>query len=162
MNNSEFEIFARGCRNSLLLSASRLLGGCDEAEDVVQDALLKLYMLRDRLGGYRKPEALAHIVVKHLAINVLRERKRHPLIELKELSDVIGESDDGAERIRAVLKAIEQLPQKQQIVLRMRHLYGMESEEIAETVQMSIEAVYQNLSRARRGVLEQFKKREQR
>jgi hypothetical protein len=34
MNNSEFEIFARGCRNSLLLSASRLLGGGDEAEDV--------------------------------------------------------------------------------------------------------------------------------
>ena len=80
MTKSEFEIFARGCRNSLLLSASRLLGGGDEAEDVVQDALLKLYMLRDRLGSYRKPEALAHIVVKHLALNQLRERKRHPQI----------------------------------------------------------------------------------
>ena len=89
-------------------------------------------------------------------------QKRHPQIELKELSGEILESDDGGERIRAVLKAIEQLPQKQQIVLRMRHLEGMESEDIAETVQMSVEAVYQNLSRARRGVLEQLKKREQR
>ena len=162
MTKSEFEIFARGCRNALLLTASRLVGSSGEAEDVVQDALLKLYMLRDRIGSYRKPEALAHIVVKHLALNQLRERKRHPQIELKELSGEIWESDDGGERIRAVLKAIEQLPQKQQIVLRMRHLEGMESEDIAETVQMSVEAVYQNLSRARRGVLEQLKKREQR
>ena len=39
----------------------------------------------------------------------------------------------------------------------MKHLDNMEIEEIAETVQMSREAVYQNLSRARRAILEQFK-----
>jgi RNA polymerase sigma-70 factor (ECF subfamily) len=44
------------------------------------------------------------------------------------------------------------------MVLRMKHIEGMEVEEIAAAVQMSIDAVYQNLSRARRSILEQFKK----
>ena len=54
---------------------------------------------------------------------------------------------------------IDGLPDKQQMVLRMKHIEGMEVEEIASVIQMSTDAVYQNLSRARRAILEQFKGR---
>ena len=129
----------------------------DDAEDAVQEALLRLFALRDKLSEYRKPEALAQVVVKRIALNMLRSTKRHPIIELREQS--LYEDDDREQRelLDEVLKRMDELPSKQQMVLRMKHLDNMEIEEIAETVQMSREAVYQNLSRARRAILEQFK-----
>ena len=59
-----------------------------------------------------------------------------------------------------LLRAIDTLPSKQQIVLRLKHIEGMDVNEIAETIQMSEDAVYQNLSRARRAILNKFKARE--
>ena len=43
------------------------------------------------------------------------------------------------------------------MVLRLKHIEGMEVEDIARVAQMSIDAVYQNLSRARRSILQKFK-----
>jgi RNA polymerase sigma-70 factor (ECF subfamily) len=65
---------------------------------------------------------------------------------------------EDSEVYNKLLRLIDTLPTKQQMVLRMKHIEGMEVEEIAAAVQMSIDAVYQNLSRARRSILEQFKK----
>lgn len=157
MTNSEFEIFARQNRDDMLHTAKRLLQTIDDAEDAVQEALLRLFALRDKLSEYRKPEALAQVVVKRIALNLLRSSKRHPIVELREQS--LYEDDDREQRelLDEVLKRMDELPSKQQMVLRMKHLDNMEIEEIAETVQMSREAVYQNLSRARRAILEQFK-----
>ncbi len=160
MTNQEFEILARRLRITMLHSAERLLGSRDEAEDVVQEALLKLWAMRDRLGDYRSPEALARIVVKRLSLNVLRNYGRHPMVELRaEYGDDAEADEQSRERIRTLLEAVDRLPSKQQMILRMKHIEGMETEEIAEVAQMSIDAIYQNLSRARRAVLNKFKQR---
>lgn len=160
MTNQEFEILARRLRITMLHSAERLLGSRDEAEDVVQEALLKLWAMRDRLGDYRSPEALARIVVKRLSLNVLRNYGRHPMVELRAEYESDAEADEQSrERIRTLLEAVDRLPSKQQMILRMKHIEGMETEEIAEVAQMSIDAIYQNLSRARRAVLNKFKQK---
>lgn len=160
MTNQEFEILARRLRITMLHSAERLLGSRDEAEDVVQEALLKLWAMRDRLGDYRSPEALARIVVKRLSLNVLRNYGRHPMVELRAEYEGDTEADvQSRERIRTLLEAVDRLPSKQQMILRMKHIEGMETEEIAEVAQMSIDAIYQNLSRARRAVLNKFKQK---
>lgn len=160
MTNQEFEILARRLRITMLHSAERLLGSRDEAEDVVQEALLKLWAMRNRLGDYRSPEALARIVVKRLSLNVLRNYGRHPMVELRAEYEGDAEVDEQSrERIRTLLEAVDQLPSKQQMILRMKHIEGMETEEIAEVAQMSIDAIYQNLSRARRAVLNKFKQK---
>lgn len=160
MTNQEFEILARRLRITMLHSAERLLGSRDEAEDVVQEALLKLWAMRDRLGDYRSPEALARIVVKRLSLNVLRNYGRHPMVELRAEYEGDTEADEQSrERIRTLLEAVDRLPSKQQMILRMKHIEGMETEEIAEVAQMSIDAIYQNLSRARRAVLNKFKQK---
>lgn len=160
MTNQEFEILARRLRITMLHSAERLLGSRDEAEDVVQEALLKLWAMRDRLGDYRSPEALARIVVKRLSLNVLRNYGRHPMVELRAEYEGDTEADEQSrERIRTLLEAVDRLPSKQQMILRMKHIKGMETEEIAEVAQMSIDAIYQNLSRARRAVLNKFKQK---
>ena len=158
MTHQEFEIFAQRCRGKMLATARHYLAASDEAEDVVQEAMLKLFVMRQRLGEFRNPEAFAVVVVKHLALNLLRISGRHKMVSIDSLPLTTEELVDDS-RLGELLKAIDTLPSKQQIVLRLKHIDGMEVEEIAETVQMSEDAVYQNLSRARRAILNKFKTR---
>lgn len=158
MTNAEFEIFVVRCRDKILATASRYLAK-DSAEDVVQEALLKLFAMRDRLTGSSSVEALAMVVVKHLALNALRYAGRHPMVELKPYMS-LDEEDTNEIDIRAVLDVVDSLPSKQQLVFRLKHIEAMEVEAIATVAMMSVDAVYQNLSRARRNILEQFKMRQ--
>ena len=158
MTNREFEIFVERSRTKLLAIARQYLGDVANAEDIVQEALLKLYAMRDKLDDYHSVDALATVVVKRLALNTLRNEKRHPATTLDERITVSEESSS-EERYSELLRAIDTLPSKQQMILRLKHLEGMEVEEIADLVKMSHDAIYQNLSRARRAILEQFKNR---
>lgn len=158
MTTQEFEIFAACSRPRLLTTARNILSNMDDAEDVVQEALIKLYSMRDRLSEYRNIEALAMVVVKRLALNVLRSHHRHRTTELNERV-FYNEEPPSDDRINDLLKAIDSLPSKQQMILRMKHIEGMEVEEIASAILMSHDAIYQNLSRARHAILEQFKQR---
>lgn len=157
MTTQEFEIFALRCRASMLTTARSLLHSDDEAEDVVQEVLLKLFTIRDRIDVDSRPDALAQVAVKHAAINVLRSAKRHSMVEFKpEMAVDVGEEVSHTEMLASVLEIIDTLPSKQQIVLRLKHIESMEVEDIARVAQMSIDAVYQNLSRARRSILQKF------
>ena len=158
MTNREFEIFVERTRPKLLAIARQYLGAVADAEDIVQEALLKLYAMRDRLDDYRSIEALATVVVKRLALNTLRNEKRHPATTLDERVTA-SEEPPVDEQYEELLHTIDALPDKQQMILRMKHIEGMEVEEIAKLLKISHDAIYQNLSRARRAILEQFKNR---
>ena len=140
MQNNEFEIFVQRSRESMIATARRYGMTLAEAEDIVQDALLRLYAMRHRLDEYRRVESLANVVVRNMTIDLLRKRNRH--VEVALNADMLSEDDIGYdERIKPLLRDIEEL----------------EVEEIASLLQMNIDAVYQNLSRARRAILKQFK-----
>ena len=157
MTEREFEIFAHEHRLTMVHTARRYLSDWEAAEDATQEALLKLYAMRHTLDGYRSVDALAKVVVKHIALNTLRSQQRHPTLSL---SDNLHneEEDDNNEQIARLLRIIDTLPSKQQMILQMKHIEGLECEEIASIADMSLDAVYQNLSRARRAILQRFKK----
>lgn len=147
-------------RPALLRLATRYMEDADEAEDVIQDVMLKLWFLRDRLDHYRSVDALAVIVTRHLCINRLRDVK----IEKVALEEgmCVGTYDTPDMRLveeeetREALEIIATLPDLQQAVLRMKHVEGFEVEEIARLTGSSAIAVRTNLSRARKRVREQF------
>ena len=157
MTEREFEIFAHEHRLTMVHTARRYLSDWEAVEDATQEALLKLYAMRHSLDGYRSVDALARVVVKHIALNALRSQQRHPTLSL---SDSLHDEENGGdnEQISRLLRIIDTLPSKQQMILRMKHIEGLECEEIASIADMSLDAVYQNLSRARRAILQRFKK----
>ena len=77
MENREFEIFARRSRDGMMATARRYGLTHAEAEDVVLDALVRLYAMRHRLDEYRRPDSLANIVVRNMTIDMLRRRDRY-------------------------------------------------------------------------------------
>ena len=139
----------------MLLSVARdILGSDDEAEDVVQDAMLRLWQLRDE--PIRNPRGFARIVVRNLSLSKMR-RKRVTV----DISQADMASDDEAEtrneQTGRLMALVDTLPTMQQTVLRLRHMQDMTMADIASLIGTSEVAVRQSLSRARRNIIEQFK-----
>jgi RNA polymerase sigma-70 factor (ECF subfamily) len=130
-----------------------------EAEDVVQEVFLRLWMMRCRLDAYRSVEALAVATARNLALDRLRARKPGGQADdLPELADgrnpeELLERQDAADGIR---RLIARLPSLQQAIIRMKDVEGYEVAEIAAITGCQVEAVRVNLSRARKKIKEQF------
>ena len=147
MTTEEFQQQAEELRKQLVSIAHKYMGNADEAEDIAQDAMVKLWLMREQLT---LPIAgMASIVTRNLCIDALR--KKHQTIDIAQLPDEADFSDDG-EQIEQLLKVIDSLPSTQRTILRMRHLQGMEMREIALVLGSTEVAVRKTLSRARKVV----------
>ncbi len=124
MERKEFESRITRMRPQLLQLAIRYLNNGDDAEDVVQDTLLKLWFLRDRLDDYRSVDSLASVITRHLAISCIRGR-RSGMVDIDELYDVKGDESTETkiireESLKEIFDAISALPDLQQSILRMK------------------------------------------
>ena len=151
MTTETFRQEAQRMRTTLVRLAFGILRDSDEAEDVVQDVLLRLWQMRDQL---RMPiEPLARVLTRNRCIDIVRRKK-----PAAELSMAVFQEEDEAlrERIERMMKVIETLPDLQQTILRLRHMEGMEFKEIAELTGSTEAAVRKALSRARQAVRDKF------
>ena len=147
MTTEVFQQQAGELRKQLVSIAHKYMGNTDEAEDIAQDAMVKLWLMREQLT---LPIAgMASIVTRNLCIDALR--KKHQTIDIAQLPDEADFSDDG-EQIEQLMKVIDSLPSTQRTILRMRHLQGMEMREIALVLGSTEVAVRKTLSRARKVV----------
>lgn len=160
MELETFKITVLPLRKKLINISWRMMEDKSDAEDIVQETFLKLWLIREKLDGYNSVEALAIQVAKNLALDKLkRHRPEGPNIETLSLDSGYRspaeqlEQRDAAERIREL---IGQLPTLQQTIIRMKDVEGYELAEIAEITGTQVEAVRVNLSRARKKIREQF------
>ena len=159
MEQKEFETLIRRIRPRLHHEALRLLCDSDEAEDATQDAVLKLWSMRQQLEAYRSVEALAVVMVRRLALS----RHRAVSIPLADWQEAEASGDEtpettliSREEEAKLMRLMATLPDAQQAVLRMKHINGLETSEIARITGSTEEAVRQNLSRARRRIMQLF------
>ena len=152
MTQEEFKEEAQRLRPRLMLTARRYLGD-DDAEDTVQDALLRLWQM---VGELRQPlDALALRLTRNLCIDQVRRRK--PTVMLTDSGGTdLADGDD--ERIERMMAVVSTLPDLQQTILRLRHLEGMEMNEIADLTDSSEVAIRKALSRARQAVRQKYMK----
>lgn len=152
MTQEEFKEDAQRLRPRLMLTARRYLGD-DDAEDTVQDALLRLWQM---VGELRQPlDALALRLTRNLCIDQVRRRK--PTVMLTDSGGTdLADGDD--ERIERMMAVVSTLPDLQQTILRLRHLEGMEMNEIADLTGSSEVAIRKALSRARQAVRQKYMK----
>ena len=159
MEQKEFETEIRRIRRRLLSEAQRYLEDGDEAEDITQDAVLKLWSMRQQLDAYQSVEALAIVMVRRLALSKKRTRVV-PMADYTAAEAITDETPESQfvsqEEEAKVLRLLATLPDAQQAVLRMKHIDGLETSEIARITGSSEEAVRKNLSRARKKIMEMF------
>lgn len=159
MTTKDFEILAATLRPRLLRTARLITGDPTEAEDVVQDTLLKLWSIRDKLDECRSVEALATVVARRMSLNVLRRNK--PAVNVDITDDLLSlpsPEEDLINRQEAgrVDMIMASLPEPQQTLLRLRHMEGYDNASIAAILGCSEGAVRTALSRARQRVAKAF------
>ena len=153
MTQEQFKDEARRLRPRLMELARRYL--CDDdAEDTVQDVLLRLWQM---VGNLHQPlDALALRLTRNLCIDQLRRQRPSPILTAEQEQ---ADDCDTDERIERVLTMIDALPTLQQTILRLRHIEGMEMREIAALTGSSEVAIRKALSRARQALRQQYEKR---
>ena len=152
MTTETFKDEVQAMRPMLLGVARGVLGSDEEAEDVVQDALLRLWQLRDE--PIRNVRGFARIVVRNLCLSKVRRKQVMVDIGKDDIADETETTNN--EQIDRMMALVDALPTMQQTVLRLRHMQDMSMADIASLIGTSESAVRQSLSRARRSILEQF------
>lgn len=152
MTTEQFTEEVRRMRPMLIGVARRIVIDDEEAEDVVQDALLKLWQVRDEVDNL---PGMARVIVRHRCLDILR--KKQPKVSLNGIEAEDKDEDTMDERIERMMSLVATLPTMQQTVLRLRHMQGMEMRDIARIIGASEVAVRQSLSRARRALFEKLK-----
>ena len=138
-------------RPRMLSVARSYLKASEEAEDVVQDVLLKLWQLLDKLRLPMGPLAL--VLVRNRCIDCLR--RLQSTIALPE--NVLESEPTCDERYDKVMQLVDKLSTMQQTIMRLRHMEGMEMCEIAALTGSNETAVRKALSRARQAIRQQLK-----
>ena len=128
MKPSEFNHIVLPMRNELLSYALSVTGSADNAEDLVQEVMLRLWNMRSRLDSGDK--------LKSLAIN-----------------DRSAELRDEARLIRNI---VNQLPPLQQQIFRMKEIEGYTADEIMQITGCTADNLRRNLSRARTKIRETY------
>lgn len=157
MTTETFKQEAQRMRPILVRIALGILRDSDEAEDVVQDVLLRLWQMREQLKMPIEP--LAKVLTRNRCIDLIRRKKpTAELIPRQSLSAAVFQEENEAqrERIERMMKVIETLPDMQQTILRLRHMEGMDSKEIANLTGSTEVAVRKALSRARQAVRDKY------
>ncbi|PRX35087.1 RNA polymerase sigma-70 factor, ECF subfamily [Meinhardsimonia xiamenensis] len=140
----------------LYAHAVRMLADPAEAEDVTQEAMLRLWRIAPqwRQGEARVSTWLYRVVV-NLCTDRLRRRRGVGLDGIDEPQD----ERPGAERrlldqarARALSDALAELPERQRMAVLLRHIEGLGNPEIAEIMDISVEAVESLLARGKRAL----------
>ena len=164
MKSSEFKLMVMPYSDRIYRMAYRLMGNREEAEDVVQEVYLKLWGMRKELNKYNSLEALSIRITRNLCLDYLRRRKTNQEAMKSERIKGEGYSETPSERLEKKEEAevihtlIAALPEPQRSLVHLRHMEGKEYDEIAQMVNMNVNAIRVSISRARKQMREMLEK----
>lgn len=141
-------------KDKMFRFALRMLQNVEDAEDVVQEALIKIWTNRERLESITNLEAWCIQLVKHQAIDRLRTLKRRvedldSHYQIKDHEMTPEQKTSGNNLMEILNNLMESLPEKQKLVIQLRDIEGMAYQEIAEILDIPLNQVKINLFRAR-------------
>lgn len=160
MELNQFKSTIIPLRNKLLNYAQRLTDNPDDAEDAIQEVMLKLWNMRQKLEEYHSIEAFAMTTTHHHCMDIWR-RKKPDAVSLEWVQAACTASTperllEEKDEFRLMREIIDSLPTLQRTIIQMKDVQEYETEEIAEITGCSAESIRSNLSRARKRVREMY------
>lgn len=136
--------------------ASRMLSDSSEAEDVAQEAMLKLWKIApDWRQNEAKVSTWLYRVVSNLCTDRLRRRRGVGLDTIDEPEDDRPNAEESLQqksRAEALNAALETLPTRQRQAVILRHIEGLTNPEISEVMDIGVEAVESLTARGKRAL----------
>ena len=149
-------------KDKLFRLALRITLNREEAEDVVQDTLIKVWNSRDKWQQLDSIEAYSLTIARNLSLDRIKKMDN----QNGSLEDEKEERPDGTsnpfermiqkDKLNIVRKMIDELPEKQRSCLQLRDIEGKPYKEIADILGITEEQVKVNIFRARQTVKQRF------
>jgi RNA polymerase sigma-70 factor (ECF subfamily) len=140
----------------VLALSRRLLRDMAEAEDVAQDAMLRLWKIAPEWRqGEAKVSTWLYRVTSNLCMDRLRKKKATHLDDIPEPADdkpSVENRMQSNDRAAALKKAMVQLPDRQKLAITLRHIEELANPEIAQIMDISVEAVESLTARGKRNL----------
>ena len=140
MDENRFITVSQQNMTALYRMAYSMVGNRADAEDAVQQALLKAWRARKTAREGSERAWLMKIVINE-CYTLLRRRRRNPF-EIIEPA-VLPPEDTG------LYEAIQSLPPKLRIPFLLKYMEGMTEAEVAETMRLPVSSIKNRLFRAR-------------
>jgi RNA polymerase sigma-70 factor, ECF subfamily len=168
-DEAAFEQVVRKYGGRLLAVARRIVGSEEDARDVVQEGFMNAFKSLDRFEGNAKLSTWLHRIVVNAALMKLRTRKRKPEQSIETMlpsflddghheerfqswDEPIDQLMERAENRRLVREQIDALPEGYRTVLVLRDIEGLDTEETANVLGLSVNATKIRLHRARQAL----------
>jgi len=171
-NPMAFGVLYDRYRDRLVNFIGRKTGDRDRAEDLVQEAFIRVTRHLHRFDQSKKFSTWIYTICSNLSKNELRNRSRSPLVLFQKLTthwedghrplqfEDRGNGPDDLYRKRFLQKIVEdtvqELPEHHQLVFRLRELEGKSYEEIADITGVNLGTVKSRLHRARTSFAERI------
>ena len=154
-------------KNELYRMALRITMNAADAEDVVQETMMKVWNRRDQWDQIESIEAFCLTICRNLSLDKVRRMDN----QTQSLDAAYDPKDHGvasnpeeqaiqSDRIRLVRQMISQLPEKQRTCMQLRDIEGKSYRDIATIIGISEEQVKVNIFRARQTIRERFQQAE--
>ena len=148
-------------KDKLFRLALRITFDRAEAEDVVQDTMIRVWNKREEWTQFGSIEAYCLTVAKNLAIDRSQKKEAQNVEltpEMEEESEASGPYDQliNKERMSIIHRLINELPEKQRLIMQLRDIEGESYKEIAKILNLTEEQVKVNLLRARQKVKQRY------
>ena len=152
-------------KNELYRLALRITMNAADAEDVVQETMMKVWNRRDQWDQIESIEAFCLTICRNLSLDKVRrmDNQAQSLDAAYDPKDqhVASNPEEQAiqsDRIRLVRQLINQLPEKQRSCMQLRDMEGKSYKDIATILDITEEQVKVNIFRARQTIREKFKR----
>lgn len=166
MKNISFRNDVLPLKDVLYRLALRITLSHEEAEDIVQDTLIKVWNRRDEWQSLESIEAYSMTICRNLALDAIKKKDNNNESLEQEMGETSDQTSDPHElmirkdRVEMVKQLVNRLPEKQRSCLQLRDFEGKTYKEIAEILAITEEQVKVNIFRARRSIKQQFDKAE--
>ena len=151
-------------KNELYRLALRITLNPAEAEDVVQETMIKVWNRREQWDNIESIEAFCLTICRNISLDKMRkmenqnqslEEGEHDTPDQSYASNP-EEQAMQQDRIKLIRQLIDQLPEKQRSAMQLRDFEGKSYKEIAKVMDISEEQVKVNIFRARQAIRQKF------
>jgi RNA polymerase sigma-70 factor (ECF subfamily) len=165
MKTISFQTDILPLKNELYRLALRVTMNAADAEDVVQETMMKVWNRRDQWDQIESIEAFCLTICRNLSLDKVRRMDN----QTQSLDAAYDPKDQGvasnpeeqaiqSDHVRLVRQMINLLPEKQRSCMQLRDMEGKSYKDIATVLGITEEQVKVNIFRARQTIREKFKR----
>ena len=162
MQIKEFIEILTPYKDKMFRYAFSIAGNRFEAEDIVQEAIIKIWKRMDKFTEIDNKEAWVITIVRNLAIDKVRAKKKKQTSDINDyfhISDNAPSPDlklEQKDAVRKVSEIMATLPEAQREIITLRDIEGYTYQEIAEIMDLKVDQVKVYLFRARKVLREKL------